>query len=91
MTQAKRQDEVDLYLALRQRAFECQKSEGASFGYWGGRGAAIEVVRQLGMNEKRAFYLLEKWSRKGWVDYGMWVWGGWFTPAAPDALDRGIG
>lgn len=88
MTQIKRQDEAELYCALRQRASEQQGEVGTVVRYWGGRGAAIEVVRQLGMNEKRAFYLLEKWARKGWIDYGTWVWGGWFTANAPDALER---
>lgn len=87
MTQPKRQDEVELYRALRQRA-SWRREGGASVGYWGGRGAALEVLRQLGMNEKRAFYILEKWDRKGWIDYGTWVWGGWFTAAAPDVLEQ---
>lgn len=87
MTQAKRQDEVELYRALRQRA-SSQREGGASVGYWGGRGDALEVIRQLGINEKRAFYLLEKWYRKGWIDCGTWVWSGWFTAAAPGVLEQ---
>ena len=29
---------------------------------------------------KRAWYLLEKWSQKGWYDYGVSLDLGWITP-----------
>lgn len=31
------------------------------------------------MNYKRAWYLLDKWSGKGWYDYGVNVDLGWIT------------
>jgi hypothetical protein len=31
--------------------------------------------------EKRAHYLLKKWVRKGWYDYGTVIDGGWLTEA----------
>lgn len=81
MTQPRRPDEIAFYAALRARA---AANDGGR--YWGGRSAAIEALSQLGMNENRAFYLLQKWTGKGWIDYGMWAWGGWFTDEAPEQL-----
>lgn len=31
------------------------------------------------MNYKRAWYLLDKWSRKGWYEYGVTLDLGWLT------------
>jgi len=31
------------------------------------------------MHHKRAWYLLEKWSSKGWYDYGVTLDLGWIT------------
>ena len=42
------------------------------------------IVRELGMNENRAAYICEKWTRKGWYDYGVNVLAGWLTDAAPN-------
>lgn len=81
MTQPRRPDEIAFYAALRTRA-----AADESGRYWGGRTASVVVMRQLGMNEKRAFYLLLKWAGNGWIDYGTWAWGGWFTDKAPEQL-----
>lgn len=35
----------------------------------------------LGMHPKRVAYLAQKWSRKGWYDYGVSVDMGWLEPA----------
>lgn len=35
------------------------------------------------MPERRARYLLLKWTEKAWWDYGLCPEGGWFTSAAP--------
>lgn len=32
------------------------------------------------MHYKRAWYLLEKWSRKGWYEWGVTMDLGWITP-----------
>ncbi|MCM3131874.1 hypothetical protein M3629_03710 [Paenibacillus polysaccharolyticus] len=32
------------------------------------------------INHKRAYTLLEKWSRKGWYEYGVSVRVGWLQP-----------
>lgn len=39
-----------------------------------------DVIARLNMNEKRACYLLYKWSDKGWYDYGVTVDMGWLEP-----------
>jgi hypothetical protein len=38
-----------------------------------------QVVADLEINGKRAAYILEKWSRKGWYEYGVSVMAGWLT------------
>ena len=38
-----------------------------------------EIVRELGIHEKRAAYICEKWASKGWHDYGVNVLAGWLT------------
>ncbi len=40
-----------------------------------------EIAQTLGMNWKRANYLFEKWTRRGWYDYGTNVDLGWLTDA----------
>jgi hypothetical protein len=49
------------------------------------------IVRELGMNEKRAAYICEKWTKKGWYDWGVSVLAGWLTDAAPNAELRPTG
>lgn len=39
--------------------------------------SAREVVRELGINEKRAAYILWKWTDRGWYNYGVNVMSGW--------------
>lgn len=80
MTQPRKPDEVAFFAALRNRA------ASDANGYWGGRSGAEAVMQEVGINEKRAFYLLEKWYGKGWIECGTWVWGGWFTETAPQEL-----
>lgn len=38
-----------------------------------------DVVNELGINEKRASYILEKWSEKGIYDYGVSPFAGWLV------------
>lgn len=40
-----------------------------------------DIVNRAGfyMHHKRAWYLLEKWSNKGWYDYGTTLDLGWLT------------
>jgi hypothetical protein len=38
-----------------------------------------QLVIDLGMNEKRAAYILEKWTNKDWYNYGVNVLAGWLT------------
>ena len=36
-----------------------------------------EWVERQPINRKRAWYLLGKWTRKGWYDYGVSLGAGW--------------
>ena len=36
-----------------------------------------EVVAELGINPKRAAYICEKWTTRGWYNYGVNVLAGW--------------
>jgi hypothetical protein len=46
---------------------------------------ATDIGMSLGMCEKRADYILEKWERKGWWDSGVTVRTGWLTPQGLEA------
>ncbi len=37
------------------------------------------IIDRLGVNHKRACYLLGKWAAKGWYNYGVTVDLGWLT------------
>ena len=43
------------------------------------------IVHRLGMNEKRAAYICDKWTRKGWYNYGVNVLAGWLTDEGVEA------
>jgi hypothetical protein len=78
-------DELALYDALRARSHVvgdgpfAVRSPGSIY-------ALQEEAARLGIPEKRAFALVEKWSARGWWEYGVSLRGGWFTPEAPEAL-----
>lgn len=38
-----------------------------------------QLIIDLDMNEKRATYICEKWTNKGWYDWGVNVLAGWLT------------
>jgi hypothetical protein len=38
-----------------------------------------QVAAELGIPRKRAAYICDKWTRKGWYDYGVSVLAGWLT------------
>ena len=38
------------------------------------------IAAMLNMNPKRSWYLCQKWTDKGWYDYGVSVDTGWLTP-----------
>lgn len=74
-------DEIAFYAALRAMA------PGAYGAGAPGLLAIEEQARRLGIPEKRAFGLVEKWCRKNWWDYGVSLRGGWFTPEAPQNIE----
>ena len=44
-----------------------------------------DIVRELDISEKRAAYILSKWERRGWWEYGCNILAGWFTDAGHSA------
>ncbi len=38
-----------------------------------------DIGERLGMHTKRTLYLLDKWTDKGWWEYGVSLRTGWFT------------
>ena len=38
------------------------------------------MIESLGIPYKRAMFILEKWSKKGYWDYGVSTRTGWLTP-----------
>ena len=75
-------DEILLYAALRARS----KPRPSGVRSYGTRAVVIEECERLGIHPNRAFFLLQKWNGKGYMDYGMWAWSSWFTPEAPISL-----
>ena len=54
-----------------------------------GRGVFADVVAErLGMEWNRAEYILEKWSRRGWWEWGVSIRSGWLTDTAPQYLPQ---
>lgn len=47
----------------------------------------LDAAAEIGMNEKRAMAILEKWTGRGWWDYGVSAQCGWFEPGAPGKLE----
>jgi len=45
-----------------------------------------ELVAEQGLNERRADYILEKWTRKGWYDYGVSPFAGWLSDEGKAAV-----
>lgn len=62
-------DEINLLLQLQKRS---KTDPGAPY--------VRQLVRDLKMNEKRADYIFEKWTSKGWYEYGVSSLAGWLTP-----------
>lgn len=65
-----RPDEVALLKAIQQRTSDVWSPEYQS---------VRSIVEGLGMNTKRADYILDKWDDKGWYEYGVCVDMGWLT------------
>lgn len=63
-------DEAELLKIIRSRTREPRPD---SFPH------ARDIVHELGMNEKRAAYIFEKWACKDWYEYGVSVMAGWLT------------
>lgn len=47
-----------------------------------------EVIAASQINHKRCWRWLEKWSAKGWYDYGTSIDCGWMTPEGIEAASK---
>lgn len=47
-----------------------------------------DLIPYSGLHYKRAWYLLGKWSAKGWYDYGTTLDSGWLTPEGAKAAQE---
>jgi hypothetical protein len=81
---SKKPDEIALYAALRERA-RIGVSPWAMPRCPGMEAVEAEIAR-LGIHPKRAYGLIEKWTLRGWWEYGVSLRTGWFTREAPECL-----
>ena len=47
-----------------------------------------DLVHRLGINEKRAAYICDKWTNKGWYDWGVSVLAGWLTAKGREEAEK---
>lgn len=70
-------DEIAFYAALQKEA------KGRTFHSL----PVDRIIGEICMNEKRAYNILVKWSYKGWWEWGVSPFRGWFTPEAPQHIN----
>ena len=73
-------DEIQFYVALLALHGGPYKSQQRGLPF------ADKVGADLGMHEKRVYGLLNKWTDRGWWEFGVTMRSGWFTPEAPAEL-----
>ena len=77
-----------------ERVFLIEFYEARNFQPYDSEGAitARELINTPGfpLHYKRAWYLLEKWSDKGWYDYGVTLDLGWLTPEGKEYVEQMI-
>lgn len=78
----KKAAEIALYNELRRAA-------GPSPYAQPGRASIEMITEELAIPAKQAERYLEKWTRAGWWNYGVNLYGGWFEPDAPAVLGEG--
>lgn len=83
MSQPKGADEIELYARLWRSA----TVNGAFMLRQPGLTVVRQTARDLGIPEKRLYYLLDKWTGNGWWEWGVNQAGGWFETGAPESLD----
>ena len=44
---------------------------------WKERKSIRDIIKEVNINEKRAIYILQKWTDKGLYNYGISVLSGW--------------
>lgn len=67
----RRPDELTLFAALRPMA---------------GALPAMAEAERLGIHQRRAQRILEKWQDRGWLDCGVNIRAPWWTESAPSTL-----
>ncbi len=78
-------DEIAFYAEVRR--MRPASTERFSCGaYVVGAELPDATAERLGIHPNRAYRLLEKWTAKGWWEYGVSMRCGWFTPEAPQEL-----
>lgn len=82
MTRPRREDEVGLYRRLKGLAAKHDNKYGRQPGIRGVEDAA----RDLRIPDRRLDYILNKWTGKGWWNWGICAAGGWFEPESPESL-----
>ena len=65
-------DEIKLYRALKEK-----------YRAGGDSRFATDIAVEIGINEKRAVYILEKWSGRGLWNSGVTTRSGWFEEVNP--------
>lgn len=73
-------DEVEMFRKVREEFPGSFTDRGQP-----GRDRLANICEELGMNQNRFWYIVEKWSRKGLWDYGVSLPCGWFTDTCPKA------
>lgn len=84
-----------------ERAFLAAMQSRGNYGGSGGTRHGVharDLISELGIPWKRGAYLCQKWTDKGWYDYGVAVDLGWLTdkgmtaglPAAEDGNGESV-
>lgn len=62
--------------------------EQALLNYLNAGENALEAVKDLRIPPKRAGFILEKWTERGWWEYGVGVFHGWLTSDGREEAER---
>lgn len=67
-------DERRFFLAV------ANETRSASTPFAGDGVYVRDIIGRIGINHKRCWYLLDKWSKKGLYEWGVTIDLGWLTP-----------
>ena len=58
-------------------------------GSYNQRGVFVrDIIDFIGINRKRAHYLLSKWAKRKWYEYGVALDMGWLTPEGVTQVEQ---